>query len=46
MNKFRVVYETINDGTKVVMVEGRDVEDAEAKVYHNYVDCLQVLSVR
>ena len=45
MNKYRVVYETINGKTKVVEVESKDAEDAEVKVYYNYPDCLQVLSV-
>ena len=45
MNKYRVVYETINGKTKVVNVECKDAEDAEVKVYYNYADCLQVLSV-
>ena len=45
MNKYRVVYETIDGNTKVVTVECKDAEDAEVKVYYNYPDCLQVLSV-
>ena len=42
MDKFRIVYETIDGKTKVVTVEARDREDAEVKVYYNYPDCLQV----
>ena len=45
MNKYRVVYETINGKTAVVNVECKTAEDAEVKVYYNYPDCLQVLSV-
>ena len=43
--KFRVVYETIDGKTKSVNVESRDKNDAEVKVYYNYPDCLQVISV-
>lgn len=46
MNKFRVVYETINGQTKVVNVMAKDAADAESKVYNNYADCLQVINVR
>jgi hypothetical protein len=42
MEKFRVVYETIDGQTKAVTVEARDADDAEVKVYYNYPDCLQV----
>ena len=45
MNKYRVVYETINGKTKVVNVECQNLEGAEEKVYYNYPDCLQVLSI-
>ena len=45
MEKFRVVYETLDGKTKVVTVEARDKEDAEVKVYYNYADCLQITNV-
>jgi len=45
MNKFRVVYETIDGQTKVINVEAKDAEDAEVKVYYTYADCLQVKNV-
>ena len=45
MNKYRVVYETLYGKTKTVTVECKDAEDAEVKVYYNYADCMQVLSV-
>ena len=45
MNKFRVVYETIDGQTKVVDVVAKDTEDAEVKVYYSYADCLQVKNV-
>lgn len=45
MNKYRVVYETINGKTRVITVECNNEEDAETTVYNNYADCLQVLNV-
>ena len=45
MNKFRVVYETINGQVRGVEIVAKDPEDAESKVYNNYADCLQVINV-
>ena len=45
MNKYRVVYETLNGKTEVITVECNNEEDAEAAVYNNCADCLQVLNV-
>ena len=45
MNKYRVVYETINGQTKGIEVMAKDAKDAESKVYNNYADCLQVINV-
>lgn len=45
MNKFRVVYETIDGNTKVIEVLGKNAEEVEEKVFCNQADCLQVLSV-
>lgn len=45
MNKFNVIYETINGQVRGVEVVAKDSEDAESKVYNNYADCLQVINV-
>lgn len=45
MNKFRVIYEDINGQTKQVVVECKDRDDAEVKVYYNYPDCLRVINI-
>lgn len=45
MKQYKVVYESINGGSKVVIVNSESKEKAEDFTLSHYPDCLQVLTI-